>query len=227
MHFSIRSLSIFSLMLICSSCARLTPPAYFKALLVDPSTPRQVLAVTPSNKVPFKATLTAWAYKNRNWHRCFGPWPVAVGRNGFAPINEKKEGDGRTPSGTYPIGLAFGKASQINTGLTYRQTRANDLWVDDVNSTQYNQWVSAPTQATSFENMLRPDGLYDIGAVIEYNTSPVIPGNGSAIFIHIWRDHGLKPTAGCVALNQRNLRQLLAWLRADLKPVIILNKPSP
>jgi L,D-peptidoglycan transpeptidase YkuD (ErfK/YbiS/YcfS/YnhG family) len=70
--------------------------------------------------------------------------------------------------------------------------------------------------------MLRPDGLYDIGAVIEYNTSPVVPGQGSAIFLHIWRDGGRKPTAGCVALEKSRLRRLLAWLRADMKPVVFL-----
>jgi len=75
--------------------------------------------------------------------------------------------------------------------------------------------------------MLRADGLYDAGAVIEYNTDPVVPGLGSAIFLHIWREDGAKPTAGCVALPEDRLRELLGWLDAEAAPVIFLGPPHP
>jgi L,D-peptidoglycan transpeptidase YkuD (ErfK/YbiS/YcfS/YnhG family) len=204
----------------------MTPPAYLNDLMSGPVTSKQVVDIKPSGTGISKATLTAWTYNNGNWHKSLGPWPAVVGRNGFAKIDEKKEGDGKTPSGIYPIGIAFGKSPRIKTGLTYRQATADDLWVDDVKSPQYNQWVSAPTLAASFESMLRTDGLYDMGAVIEYNTSPVVPGNGSAIFIHIWRDHGRKATAGCVALNKEHVRKLLAWLQNTSDPKIILGDHS-
>jgi L,D-peptidoglycan transpeptidase YkuD (ErfK/YbiS/YcfS/YnhG family) len=75
--------------------------------------------------------------------------------------------------------------------------------------------------------MLRPDGLYDLGAVIEYNTDPAIPGYGSAIFLHIWRAHGQKPTAGCVAIDRSHLEVLLRWLNAADHPMIILGPKDP
>jgi len=149
-----------------------------------------------------------------------------VGRKGIAPLNEKREGDGRTPSGIYPIGPAFGYASSFNTKLVYRQSTKNDFWVDDVNSRQYNQWVTGTPDAKSFEKMHRSDDLYKYGAVIEYNTDPIVPGNGSAIFMHIWRAPD-KSTSGCVALSPRSLRKVLGWLDSQRHPVIILKWNIP
>ena len=151
-----------------------------------------------------------------------GPWPAVVGRNGIASLHEKKEGDGKTPSGAYPIVMAFGKEAVLKTGLVYRQTMDDDIWIDDSTSDQYNCWVKLPTKAASYEKMRRKDGLYDLGAVIAYNIEPVVPGNGSAIFLHVWRDYGRKPTAGCVALDRGHLRRLLKWLRADKKPEVVI-----
>ena len=42
------------------------------------------------------------------WSRAMDPFDAAIGRNGFAPYGEKREGDGRTPSGLYRLGTAFG-----------------------------------------------------------------------------------------------------------------------
>jgi L,D-peptidoglycan transpeptidase YkuD (ErfK/YbiS/YcfS/YnhG family) len=69
--------------------------------------------------------------------------------------------------------------------------------------------------------MLRPDGLYRHGIVVEYNSRPVVAGKGSAIFVHIWRGAG-EPTAGCVALAEGELREITAWLDPEKGPVIVL-----
>ncbi|MBF0388455.1 MAG: L,D-transpeptidase family protein [Candidatus Omnitrophica bacterium] len=174
----------------------------------------------------FRAGLTLWS-KDRvsgEWRRTLGPWPVTVGRNGFASVDEKHEGDGRTPSGIFPLGPAFGREASIATGLGYRQAGLEDRWVDDPSSAQYNQWVKGEVAANSFENMLRADGLYDAGIVVQYNTRPVIPGRGSAIFVHIWRAKGQSPTAGCVALEKQRLLELLKSLDEAQSPVIIMGK---
>jgi L,D-peptidoglycan transpeptidase YkuD (ErfK/YbiS/YcfS/YnhG family) len=141
--------------------------------------------------------------------------------NGLAARGEKKEGDGKTPSGIYPLGPAFGYASRIDTGLEYHQATDDDFWVDDPQSMQYNQWIKGNPQARSFERMKRSDNLYQLGIVIGYNEHPIVKGAGSAIFMHIWRKY-YSPTAGCVALNQRYLRKILHWLQAQDQPVIIL-----
>ena len=206
----------------CASIPPASQPLSAAFIAVDPSSMRQVIEVTPSGHGVFFATLTAWLYDKGVWYRKLGPWPAVIGRHGFAAADAKREGDGCTPSGIYTLELAFGKEIKLHTGLPYRQTLDDDIWVDDVAATDYNRWVKMPSTAGSYERMRRSDGLYDLGAVIAYNTNPVISGNGSAIFLHIWRDKGRKPTAGCVALHHRHVRHLLVWLKKDLDPVIVL-----
>jgi L,D-peptidoglycan transpeptidase YkuD (ErfK/YbiS/YcfS/YnhG family) len=213
-----------SLLVVCallfSSCASLG--THFPSK-VDIQDAKQVIVVVPAGHKPFTAVLTAWSVENGKWLRKFGPWSAVVGRSGFAPAGEKREGDGRTPSGIYAMSIAFGNAPSIKTELTYRQATAHDFWIDEPSSAEYNQWVSGKVPDVSHEKMLRVDGQYNLGAVIEYNTAPIVPGNGSAIFLHIWKEHGTKPTAGCVALSERRLRKILTWLDADKNPVILLD----
>jgi len=180
----------------------------------------QAIVVHPVNKNSDQAQLGAWQRQGNSWHRLYFVSAV-IGRNGLAAFGEKKEGDGKTPSGVYPLGPAFGYAASINTGLPYRQAGDNDFWVDDVRSMQYNQWVNGTPVASSFEHMKRRDDLYRYGIVIGYNMRPVIPGGGSAIFMHVWRKYN-SPTSGCVALDQRYLRKILRWLDQQYQPVIIL-----
>jgi len=190
------------------------------ALARLPSETQQAVVVN-SRRVP-EASVTGWEVRDGRWRQVFSPMRATIGRKGFAPIHKKREGDGRTPSGIYPIGTAFGYAPDFPTGLSYLQATENDFWIDDVDSPQYNQWVTGKPEAKSFEDMKRKDDLYKYGAVIEYNTNPIVPGNGSAIFIHIWRGLG-QPTSGCVALSPRSLKKVLQWLDADRHPVVILD----
>ena len=215
------------LVVTCSSCGTLsqrywTPPP---DLLGSSVTQAVVVRPAGGGDTP-QAALTLWNKdaSTGEWKRALGAWPVVVGRNGFASVNEKHEGDGKTPSGIFPIGPAFGRETLLPTGLHYRQATADDRWVDDPASSQYNTWVKGEVQANSFEKMLREDGLYDAGIVVQYNALPVIPGRGSAIFVHIWRDKGKSPTAGCVALEKNKLLELLKALDARKSPVIILGK---
>ena len=55
--------------------------------------------------------------------------------------------------------------------------------------------------------------------MIEYNAQPVVPGRGSAIFLHVSTGH---PTVGCVSLPESELLRLLRWLRPAARPAIIL-----
>ncbi len=178
--------------------------------------------------------LTFWERGRNGWSRVLLPMPAVAGRNGLAALGTKKEGDGKTPSGTFVLGTAFGYAPAVETKLAFRQATGSDFWVDDPRSLQYNQWVNGTPQAKSFERMKREDDLYKYGVVIEYNTDPIISGAGSAIFLHIWRkpaadkDGGrhapAEPTAGCVATSEANLLSLLKRLNKDKHPVIVIEK---
>jgi L,D-peptidoglycan transpeptidase YkuD (ErfK/YbiS/YcfS/YnhG family) len=183
-----------------------------------PEEAAQLLLVTAQpSSVP--AAVSAWEKRDGKWAEILPPVPAVVGRAGFASPGEKREGDGRTPSGTYPLRRAFGYAPQSPTRLLYRQATEEDIWVDDVNSPDYNRWVNRrETTATSFEEMRRKDDLYKYGIVIEYNTLPVVKGNGSAIFFHIWKGSG-QPTSGCVAMDEQDLLKVLEWLDPAKNPV--------
>jgi len=182
----------------------------------------QVVIVLADDADPTKATVSAWERRGEWWFKRFATFPAVIGRNGFAPPGEKREGDGRTPSGTYRLARAFGYAPYVSTGLDYRQVGETDFWVDDPASDQYNQWVKSLPQAASYEVLRRHDGLYEHAIVIEYNTEPVVAGNGSAIFLHVWRDAATS-TAGCVALSPEHVKKLLKWLDLSKEPVIVLN----
>jgi len=203
-------------LLALAGCTTISHPSLQR---LDPSI-HQAIFVTPIQKHPSEAFLSAWQKQDEAWHRVYSLHAV-IGRNGLAAPGQKKEGDGKTPWGVYPLGPAFGYATSIHTGLIYRQASTDDFWVDDVNSMEYNQWVHGMPQANSFEHLRRQDNLYQYAIVIGYNMHPIVKGAGSAIFMHVWRNYK-SPTAGCVAINQRSLRKILHWLDQQYQPVIIL-----
>jgi L,D-peptidoglycan transpeptidase YkuD (ErfK/YbiS/YcfS/YnhG family) len=74
---------------------------------------------------------------------------------------------------------------QFNTLMENQQTTAEDKWIDDPNSDQYNTYVKGATDAKSYENLLLKNDAYKHCMVIEYNTNPIVKGKGSAIFFHL------------------------------------------
>lgn len=175
---------------------------------------------TPSSK-SIQGKLVYYARKGPNWEAVGEIIPIVVGENGIAKPEIKKEGDGKTPSGLYRIGMAFGYHETAKTNLKYYKVSREDLWIDDVAFPDYNRMVKAPTRAKSFEIMRRDDDAYKLGMVIEYNTNPIVAGKGSAIFMHLWSGP-TKPTAGCVAMSEENITLLLGWLDKNKKPSILI-----
>lgn len=182
----------------------------------------QVIVITPAAGIQSKTSAYEYRPQEKRWVRVLGPFDSVLGSHGFAAPGAKREGDGRTPSGIYAVGDAFGYAEKIDTRLRYRQSGSEDFWVDDVESPNYNLWVHGNPNAKSFEKMHRNDRLYSAGIIVEYNTAPIVKGAGSAIFLHVWRS-GSKPTAGCVAMEEQNILALLRWLDPAQKPRIVLN----
>jgi L,D-peptidoglycan transpeptidase YkuD (ErfK/YbiS/YcfS/YnhG family) len=214
----IRLFSILLLILSVTACF-LTPTAhnfdtsaFLKSQLnkIDKST--QIILVVDNSSFLFtRTTLYAMEKRENNWQMAFEPFNAVIGRNGFATTGEKKEGDGKTPSGIYPLKMTFGYGESAKTKMPYRQSLADDIWVDDPYDEDYNRWAKkSETPAASYEIMKREDNLYKYGIVIEYNTDPVIRGNGSAIFLHIWKGEGI-PTAGCVAVSEEDIISILEF----------------
>jgi L,D-peptidoglycan transpeptidase YkuD (ErfK/YbiS/YcfS/YnhG family) len=182
----------------------------------------QALIVTNNCPSSFIVNIYALEKKGGKWKKVQESIDGVIGKNGFAKPGEKREGDGKSPSGIFPLKMAFGYSESIQTKMPYLQALPDDLWIDDVNAADYNHWVKKEaTQAASYEKMKRDDNLYKYGIVIEYNTDPVIKGYGSAIFFHIWRGENMA-TQGCVAVSEDNIIRILDWLDPLNSPLIIM-----
>ena len=131
-----------------------------------------------------------------------------IGRGGIT-VN-KREGDYATPAGLFPLRRVFYRADRLDppaTDLPLCEIRSDYGWCDDPADDQYNRLVVLP-HVTSHEILWRDDGIYDVFCELGYNDAPVVPGRGSAIFLHVARPN-FAPTEGCVALQ---LPELLAVL---------------
>jgi D-alanyl-D-alanine dipeptidase len=184
----------------------------------------QLIFATNTDSSSFHVTIHTLEKKRDAWHTVLPAFTGSIGEKGFAPIGEKREGDGKTPSGIFRLGTAFGYDASVESKMPYRQATDDDFWVDDVNSEDYNKWVKGEPGAVSRENMKRDDGEYKYGVVIEYNTNPIVKGNGSAIFLHVWKP--AEPTSGCVSMSGEMVLRILGWLDPAAKPLIIMGAQS-
>jgi L,D-peptidoglycan transpeptidase YkuD (ErfK/YbiS/YcfS/YnhG family) len=169
------------------------------------------------------ATLALWQRRGACFRRVNGPWTAHLGPTGLSA--HKREGDGATPTGTYRLGATvYGIAPDPGVRLAYHRLVCGDWWDEDPGSPGYNtlRHVTCGTRPAfrgASEALWRISPQYRYFAVIEYNAHPVVPGRGSAIFLHVSTG---RPTAGCVSLPESQLLRLLRWLRPSPRPAIVL-----
>ena len=156
----------------------------------------------------FLATSDGWLSFDGRRVRC------ALGPAGVIPAAAKREGDGASPAGVWPIREVWYRpdrgpppASEIRVHCL----SPDDGWCDDPADPAYNRHVKLPYPASA-ERLWRDDGVYDIVVVLGHNDDPPVPGMGSAIFLHICRP-GFPPTEGCVAITRPDLEALLDTAR--------------
>lgn len=138
----------------------------------------------------------------------------ALGKGGVLPAAEKREGDGASPAGVWPVRRVWYRADKgppPETGIPVIALRPEDGWCDAPGDARYNQWVPLPCPARH-ERLWREDGLYDLIVELGYNDDPPVTGKGSAIFLHVARP-GYLPTEGCAALAEDDLRAVLTRLQ--------------
>lgn len=138
-------------------------------------------------------------------------FPCAIGRGGLTW--SKREGDGATPRGRHCITGCLYRPDRMHAPNIWAvPIRPGDLWSDDPNDASYNQLVPAP-HSHSHEVLRRPDPLYDLILLTDWNWPHATPGKGSAIFLHQWRKPR-HPTEGCIALRRDHLH----WIAARAAP---------
>lgn len=178
---------------------------------------QQLISVKASEQPTTTAQI--WVRQNGVWIKEGSEIAVVVGRNGSTP--HKREGDGKTPEGFFPLLNMFGVHDRNDLKMEYTKLTVDDKWIDDVNHADYNKYIRGTTTAKSFEKLLRADHQYDLFAVVGYNMTPVVPGKGSAIFMHIWRKAG-NGTDGCVAMAPENLERIALMLDPEKHPHILI-----
>ena len=139
--------------------------------------------------------------------------PCGIGRSGGIPAADKREGDGASPWGEWPLLAALLRPDRVPapaTRLPWRWLRPDDGWSDDPRDPAYNSPVRHPHRFSA-ERLWREDELYDAIFILGHNLPAPRPGLGSAIFLHCWRDAA--PTEGCIAVERAPLLELLPVLQ--------------
>lgn len=205
---------------------------------------RQIVLVVGRGWNDAAAEISFWEKEGDAWTRTVGPSSCVVGTNGFGlgrglatvavarDTPQKREGDRRAPAGVFALEFSFGTMAKMRHGRSsfeYRQTSSSHRWVDDPASAYYNQWVDLASPEvrkdwSSAETLRLVSGLYDLVVVVGHNRQPVVPGAGSAIFLHLWEGPG-SSTAGCTAMELQVLREI--WKRLDPgKGPVLVQGPS-
>ncbi|MBC7931901.1 MAG: hypothetical protein H7Z38_15175 [Rubrivivax sp.] len=198
---------------------------------------RQLILVTTRDWDAPQGSLQRFERKSAkaSWKPVGAAIPIVVGRSGLgwgaglsAPAGDgpvKKEGDGKAPAGIFRLGPAFGYAPSAEASwlrMPYTPLAETIECVDDVASRQYNLIVDRRSVKdvdwNSSERMRSIEG-YRWGVVVDHNAEPPVAGKGSCIFLHIWQAAD-KGTAGCTAMEQTSLEELMRWLDTMKRPML-------
>ena len=184
---------------------------------------RQLIVVETPSRAATVGPLRLWQRDGRCWRPVTGAWSAYVGRNGVSPNH--REGDGTTPAGVFALeSTVYG--SRPDPGVRYRYHRivCGDWWDEDPSSASYNRFVHLPCGVrppfrAESEGLWKSTVAYRHLIPIRYNADPVVPGRGSAIFLHVQTGN---PTNGCVSLPESRLVRVLRWLRPAAQPKIAI-----
>lgn len=147
--------------------------------------------------------------------------------DGTDPI--KREGDGRSPAGVFRITNSYGYSNAPKgTTLPFQEVSRSWRCVNDAESAHYNKVLDSKQTTVDWseaEKMRRNDHLYELVIEVDHNhiqrdVGVPTPGDGSCIFLHVWRRPGA-PTIGCTAMPLEDMQALLSWLDPTAAPVLV------
>lgn len=160
-----------------------------------------------------KAKMDVYKRTGAGWQPVAAGIPAWIGANGMTP--QSHDGEMKTPMGVFTLDFAFGTAPNPGGGLPYVQVGPDHWWDGDMKSPTYNtmqvckkaQCPFDTDPASGTENLQIPQYVH---AVVMGVNKARVPGNGGAFFLHA-TDGG--PTAGCVAIDDGKLVEIMRWLR--------------
>ena len=138
-----------------------------------------------------------------------------VGKHGLKL--KKKEGDFCTPKGKFKLISLYYRADRVKNiecDLPKKKITKNMGWCNDPKNKKYNSLIDTKSKI-KHEKMYRRDNKYDLLIVLDYNFNKPIPCRGSAIFLHLTKNY--KPTAGCIAIKQKDMFILLKLIDQKTK----------
>ena len=142
-----------------------------------------------------------------------------IGKKGIT--KRKKEGDYKTPLGTFTVEELFFRRDRIKkpeTLLKTKEIKQNMGWCDDIkHPKKYNRLIKIDNKV-KHEKLKRNDNKYDLLIPIKYNFKKPIIGLGSCIFIHLTNNY--VPTAGCIAVSKKDFLIILKLINKKTKIMI-------
>ncbi|MCT8332550.1 L,D-transpeptidase family protein [Leptospira sp. 85282-16] len=161
--------------------------------------------------------LDFYALTEGEWAPVLEKIPVHLGKSGLTRGEDKREGDGNTPAGIFPLKRILGKQKREIQNLEYTEIKKYHHWNDSSSSKNYNQLITHKEKGAV---ALWNSSIYDLLIVIEHNTKPAIPGLGSMIFLHPWNED--KPTSGCIGISKEILETIVLKLDGNKNPSILI-----
>jgi L,D-peptidoglycan transpeptidase YkuD (ErfK/YbiS/YcfS/YnhG family) len=201
----------------------------------------QVIVVTSAGWGATTGTLRAYERDaNGGWREVVAATPARLGWTGMIPAAQRRQGSGKTPAGTFAIPSAFGRLPNPGTQMPYLQFDRNDAWpYSHDHPATYNVLQTAPVSWASYgsdvEILWKHGVQYRYAAVLDYNlpAGPITRGPdgirrahevadthaGGGIFLHVTDGTA---TAGCIAIPESTMRDVLRWLDPHRNPVIVV-----
>ena len=199
-------------------------PAHLRPELVGNA--GQLVVVSSSSWTTTFASVTLYEHRANGWvavNRL--PFSARVGRHGTSLSH--LEGDGTSPAGSFPLLSAFGAATVGHTRLAYTKVHDGSCWISDASRADYNTMVDQKPCSGANEdlNRIARGGPYARAIVTGYNIGPIVPGKGSAIFIHLHSrtaNGATRATSGCVSLSPGSMATLWSWVDPAKHPRVVI-----
>jgi len=239
------ALALLGVLLSGAPASAADEPAYHPSRLAHVGTAGQVIVVTAPSWRSSHATLRAYERDGKGgWRQVVDATPARLGWSGLYLADQRRQGTGKTPAGTFAIPSAFGRLPDPGTALPYTQFDRNDAWTyNPRRPATYNIFQTVDTSWRTYgsyvERLWSYGKQYRYVAVLDYNlpsgpirrgpdgvrrtTQPADTKAGGGIFLHVTNGTA---TAGCVAIPQSVMRDVLTWLDPKRKPVIVVGPES-
>jgi len=220
-------------------------PDHHPSNLAHVGTAGQVIVVTADSWTTTQATVRAYERDGSGgWAEVVAATPARIGWSGLTPAAKRRQGTGKTPAGTFAIVDSFGRSPDPGTRMPYRRVDRDDAWTyNPERPATYNMLQTAPVEWDGYgryvEKLWSYGTQYNYVTVLDYNLppGPITTGAdgirraartantkaGGGIFLHVTNG---KSTAGCVAIPQDTMRQVMQWLDPGRKPVIVIGPAS-